>query len=115
MSCCSCCVCIGGINYTKACSACGGNSLSASTVNANPSVSQTSGGAKGCGGASCAMQILNSIGKFGTAITGQAFTSSTTKAVAVTKANTTVATQGSTVAIFVVIAIALALIFILKK
>ena len=68
MSCCDCCVCIGGVNYTKACAACGANPLSMSTVNVNPSANQSVCG--GDGGAGSLSSALNAIGKWGTALTG---------------------------------------------
>jgi hypothetical protein len=49
------------------CCCCGGNPLSMSTVQPNPSVSQ---GVRGnCGGASCISNTLNAIGKWGTVLT----------------------------------------------
>ena len=42
-----------------------------STNAPNASVSQTAGGTRaGCGGATCTMNLLNGIGKWGTALTG---------------------------------------------
>lgn len=91
------CVCIGGVNYTKACSCksvqcccCGGGSLAMSTVHPNPAVNQSVGG--NCGGASCLSQALNAIGKWGTAITGMA----TNKPVVVGAKTVAVGASGTT-------------------
>ena|SRR6516162_5799443 len=67
-----CCVCIGGVNYTKACSACGSQAVSMSTANPNPAVNQNPSSGGGCGGASCLQGTLNTIGKWGFAIVGAA-------------------------------------------
>jgi|SRR5882724_4430405 len=65
----ACNVCISGINYTIACDCfpCGGNGLSMSVSNPNPSVSQTP---RGGNSACCVSNSLNAIGKWGTALTG---------------------------------------------
>lgn len=89
---CTCCVCIGGVNYTKACSACNCNSLSMSTVHPNPSVNQAVCKCGGCGGASSLSSALNAIGKWGTAITGLA----QGKPVATSKTGVAVGAKGAT-------------------
>ncbi len=65
----ACNVCLNGINYTIACDCfpCGGNGLSMSVSNPNPSISQTPrSGNTAC----CVSNSLNAIGKWGTALTG---------------------------------------------
>jgi hypothetical protein len=73
--CCSgstCCVCIGGVNYTKACAACGSSPIAMSTAKPNVSVSQNAGGVGGCGGAANLSSLLNAVGRWGTVLTATA-------------------------------------------
>lgn len=53
-----------------ACCCCGGNSLSMSTVNVNPSADQSVCCCQGDGGAGNLSASLNAIGRWGTALTG---------------------------------------------
>jgi hypothetical protein len=87
-----CCLCVGGVNYTMACACnpCGGNSLSMSTVNPNPSACQSVSG--GCGGASALSNTLNAIGKWGTVLTA----SLQGKPVAANKSGVAVGARGAT-------------------
>jgi hypothetical protein len=89
------CVCIGGVNYTKACSCmsvqccCGANPVSMSTVNPSANVGQSVCG--GCGGASGLSNALNAIGKWGTVLTATV----QGKPVAATKTGVAVGAKGA--------------------
>ena len=91
MPCCTCCVCIGGVNYTKSCSACGANPLAMSTVNPSAAVGQSVCKSRGCGGASALSCALNAIGKWGTVLTATV----QGKPVATTKSGVAVGTTGA--------------------
>ncbi len=87
----ACNVCISGVNYTIACDCfpCGGNGLSMSVSNPNPSVCQSISGRDG--GASCISSSLNAIGRWGTALTGVL----QGKAVATNKSGVAVGARGA--------------------
>lgn len=115
-----CCVCVNGVNYTLscACNPCGGNCLSMSTNNPNPSIAQNVKG--GDGGASCIQNGLNAVGKWGTVL----LATLQGKPVATSKSGVAVGARGqnnlpgqtsSTSLLVIVLVIGVVLFVLLKK
>lgn len=95
---------------------CGGNQLSMSTSQPNPSVNQSVGG--NCGGASCVQATLNAVGKWGTALTGILTgrpVQTTQSGVAVGARNSAGFRQSSSGGIIFIVILVVVVFFLIKK
>lgn len=94
----------------------GGTNLSMATSTPNPATPQSGCCASGDGGAGALSNVLNTVGKWGTAITGVVAGSKVQAATVQAKATTKVATAGiSSVTMIVVVIVVALLIYMVAK
>jgi len=98
---------------------CGGyvscDAISMATSVPNPAVCQSTGGTIGDGGAGALSGVLNTIGKWGTAITGVVAGSKVQGAAIQARAQTKVATQGIQWGALVIIVLAALVIYLVAR
>ena len=93
---------------------CCGQNLAMNTVIANPAVCQSPGSATGDGGASALGTLLNSVGRWGTAVTGIVASSKVQAANIQARTVTRTANTGAFTLIVIVVIIALLIYEVLK-